>query len=200
MLQRMPARWGALWRYFAIGIGGTVLLTSGLAALSLGMQDRFKVGESGVEILVDDDIIIFRPVADLVPRRLHAAQLRLARAEGDRVAKLGWQALQGPPLQALLPLAELTAAERRAAGAMASQPVPRILHQIWIGELGGRGDHAPPVGLALGVADRAAEVVHQRRLGDRPEVVAGSDQVGGGPGQGRWRRVVQRSEHGTRHL
>ena len=70
-----------------------------------------------------------------LPRRLHAAQLRLARAEGDRVAKLGWQALQGPPLQALLPLAELTAEERRAAGAMAARPVPRILHQIWIGEL-----------------------------------------------------------------
>lgn len=35
MLQRMPARWGALWRYFALGIGGTLLLSGGLAALSL---------------------------------------------------------------------------------------------------------------------------------------------------------------------
>lgn len=70
-----------------------------------------------------------------LPRRLHAAQLRLARAEGDRVAKLGWQAMQGPPLQALLPLAQLTPDERAQAVAQAGAPVPRILHQIWIGSL-----------------------------------------------------------------
>ncbi len=38
MLQRMPARWGQLWRYFAIGIGGTVLLTSGLALISVASR------------------------------------------------------------------------------------------------------------------------------------------------------------------
>lgn len=70
-----------------------------------------------------------------LPRRLHAAQLRLARAQGDLVAKLGWQALQGPALEALLPLARLSADERARAVALAAAPVPRILHQIWIGSL-----------------------------------------------------------------
>ena len=70
-----------------------------------------------------------------LPRRLHAAQLRLARAEGDQVAKLGWQAMQGPELGALLPLAQLTPEERAQAVALAGAPVPRILHQIWIGSL-----------------------------------------------------------------
>ncbi|SMO65973.1 glycosyltransferase family 32 protein [Paracoccus laeviglucosivorans] len=70
-----------------------------------------------------------------VPRRLHAARLRLARAQGDQIAKLGWQAMQGPGLDGLLPLATLTAKERQQAAAMAGTPVPRILHQIWIGDL-----------------------------------------------------------------
>ncbi len=70
-----------------------------------------------------------------LPRRLHAAQLRLARAEGDQVAKLGWQAMQGPGLDALLPLARLTPEERAEAVSQAGAPVPRILHQIWIGSL-----------------------------------------------------------------
>ena len=70
-----------------------------------------------------------------LPRRLHAARLRLARAQGDSVAKLGWQAMQGPALDALLPLAQLTAQERALAASLASATVPRILHQIWIGSL-----------------------------------------------------------------
>lgn len=80
-----------------------------------------------------------RPMGPLtlagLPRRLHAAQMRLARARGDRVAKLGWQAMQGPAPEALLPLARLTADERAQAVALAGAKVPRILHQIWIGSL-----------------------------------------------------------------
>ena len=70
-----------------------------------------------------------------LPRRLHAARLRLARAEGDMVAKLGWQATQGPGPETLLPLARFTADERAEAGRLGRAPVPRLLHQIWIGEL-----------------------------------------------------------------
>lgn len=44
MLQRMPARWGALWRYFALGIGGTVLLAGGLAGLSLATRGALLSG------------------------------------------------------------------------------------------------------------------------------------------------------------
>lgn len=68
-----------------------------------------------------------------IPRRLHAARLRLAGAQGDQIAKLGWQAMQGPALDCLLPLAQFSPEERRLAAQMAQTPVPRLLHQIWIG-------------------------------------------------------------------
>jgi hypothetical protein len=46
MLQRMPARWGTLWRYFALGIGGTIALTGGLAALSLAARGGYLSGSA----------------------------------------------------------------------------------------------------------------------------------------------------------
>ena len=49
--------------------------------------------------------------------------------------KLGWQATQGPEFEALLPLAQFTADERARAAALAGAPVPRLLHQVWIGSL-----------------------------------------------------------------
>lgn len=70
-----------------------------------------------------------------LPRRLHAARLRLARAAGDAIGKLGWQATQGPAPDALVPLARMTAEARRQAAAMAGTRVPRLLHQIWLGDL-----------------------------------------------------------------
>ncbi|WP_442772359.1 glycosyltransferase family 32 protein [Paenirhodobacter enshiensis] len=69
-----------------------------------------------------------------VPRRLHAVLGRLARAEGARAEALGWQVTQGPPPEAPAPAARLSAGEIAHAREMATLPVPRVLHQIWIGQ------------------------------------------------------------------
>ncbi|MFH5776018.1 glycosyltransferase [Paracoccus sp. NGMCC 1.201697] len=87
------------------------------------------------EPTVTGDAPMGPPTLAGLPRRLHAALLHLARAEGRLIDKLGWQASQGPALDALLPMAVLDPMERRQAAEMALAPVPRILHQIWIGSL-----------------------------------------------------------------
>ncbi len=67
------------------------------------------------------------------PRRLHAVRLKLAKARGDRAAKIALQYHLVPPADLLRPLFRLDAEGRRARVAAASWPVPRVLHQIWIG-------------------------------------------------------------------
>lgn len=68
-----------------------------------------------------------------LPRRLHAALIHLAAAEGDRVTKVGLQATQVPDPALMLPFAHLTPKEKAQAVQMAGAEVPRALHQIWIG-------------------------------------------------------------------
>ncbi len=70
-----------------------------------------------------------------LPRRLHAALLHLAKAKGDPVARLGYQFHLVPPPEALAPLFQVSTSEQRAITAANRLPVPRILHQIWIGDL-----------------------------------------------------------------
>ena len=67
------------------------------------------------------------------PRRLHAARLKLAKARGDKSAKISLQYHLVPPVEVLVPLFRLDAEGRRARVRAASAPVPRVLHQIWIG-------------------------------------------------------------------
>jgi mannosyltransferase OCH1-like enzyme len=73
-----------------------------------------------------------------LPRRLHAAMLRLAKAEGDLISRIGYQFHLVPDPARLAALARATAAERRAITEANRQPVPHTIHQIWI------GPHAPP--------------------------------------------------------
>lgn len=74
-----------------------------------------------------------------LPRRLHAARLRLAKAEGDLVARIGYQYTLVPPPQALAKYARFSPEERRMINLKSREDVPRLIHQIWIGE------KAPPV-------------------------------------------------------
>lgn len=69
-----------------------------------------------------------------LPRRLHAARLRLAKAEGDMVAKIGYQYTLVPPPQVLAKYAQFSAEERRTINLKSREDVPRIIHQIWIGQ------------------------------------------------------------------
>lgn len=74
-----------------------------------------------------------------LPRRLHAARLRLAKAEGDLVARIGYQYTLVPPPQTLAKYARFSPDERRVINLKSREDVPRLIHQIWIGE------KAPPV-------------------------------------------------------
>jgi mannosyltransferase OCH1-like enzyme len=74
-----------------------------------------------------------------LPRRLHSAFLRLAKAQGDDVRRTGYQFLLVPPPDVFAPYGQFSGGERREIAAKNREPVPKILHQIWI------GDRPPPV-------------------------------------------------------
>jgi inositol phosphorylceramide mannosyltransferase catalytic subunit len=84
----------------------------------------------------DPDIAALMPHTTLgMPRRLHAARLHLAKSEGDAPRKAGYQFHLVPPPETLAPLARFTSAEQRRINAANRHPVPRAIHQIWIGTL-----------------------------------------------------------------
>jgi len=70
-----------------------------------------------------------------LPRRLHAAYLHLAKAEGDDLRKAGYQFHLVPDPETLAPLARFSLTEQRYINAANHRPVPRVIHQIWIGTL-----------------------------------------------------------------
>lgn len=70
-----------------------------------------------------------------LPRRLHAALLHLAKAKRDPVARAGYQFHLVPPAELLAPLFRFSAAEQQSIVAANRRPVPRVIHQIWIGSL-----------------------------------------------------------------
>ncbi|CDN93031.1 glycosyltransferase family 32 protein [Agrobacterium tumefaciens] len=92
-----------------------------------------------------------------LPRRLHAARLRLAKAEGDVVAKIGYQYTLVPPPRALAKYAQFSPDERRTINLKNREEVPRLIHQIWIGE------KAPPVSVEAW-ASHAASHGYEYRL------------------------------------
>jgi inositol phosphorylceramide mannosyltransferase catalytic subunit len=86
------------------------------------------------EIGRDPGVAALGPVTTLgIPRRLQAALLRLAKAEGDLLRRSGYQFHLVPPPEHMARFTEFTLAERRAINAVNRQPIPRVLHQIWIG-------------------------------------------------------------------
>ncbi len=75
------------------------------------------------------------PTAAGLPRRLLAAMLRLAKAEGDTVRRVGLQAHLVPPPGRMAPFADMPAALRATLPDANRMAVPRVIHQIWIGPL-----------------------------------------------------------------
>lgn len=70
-----------------------------------------------------------------LPRRLHSALLHLAKARGDAVTRAGLQFHLVPPAEVLAPLFRYGVADVQAMTAANLAPVPRVIHQIWIGPL-----------------------------------------------------------------
>ncbi|QYK41182.1 MAG: hypothetical protein KF887_17665 [Paracoccaceae bacterium] len=66
-------------------------------------------------------------------RRLHAALLRQAKADGDPVARVGFQAHLVPPPEVLDGITAAGGALRQAMVQAAARPIPRVIHQVWIG-------------------------------------------------------------------
>lgn len=68
-----------------------------------------------------------------LPRRLHSALLKLAKAEQDPVKRIGYQYHLVPDPGILAIHGEFSLAEKRAIAEMNRMVVPPIIHQIWIG-------------------------------------------------------------------
>ncbi|WP_284777216.1 glycosyltransferase [Agrobacterium sp. lyk4-40-TYG-31] len=69
-----------------------------------------------------------------LPRKLHSAFLRLAKAQGDAVTKTGYQYLLVPPPDVFEPYSRFSLEDRRQIAAKNREPIPKILNQIWIGD------------------------------------------------------------------
>lgn len=68
-----------------------------------------------------------------MPRKLHAAFLKLAKAEGDAVARIGLQYNLVPDAEKITRHLRVDDAARRKMAALNAAPVPRVIHQVWIG-------------------------------------------------------------------
>lgn len=132
-------------------------LTAALAraAALRAAGDHAGAGAELAAAAADPGVAALQPLTALgLPRKLHAGLLRNAKAAGDDVARAGLQFRLGPPPAAL---ARFAAQDRAARAKADRQPVPRILHQVWIGPL------PPPPALAAW-ADHAARNALDYRL------------------------------------
>ncbi|MGE7370596.1 glycosyltransferase family 32 protein [Neorhizobium sp. NPDC001467] len=68
-----------------------------------------------------------------MPRKLHAAFLKLAKAEGDVIARIGLQYTLVPEAERIIRHFRIDDATLERMVAQTSRPVPRKIHQIWIG-------------------------------------------------------------------
>ncbi len=68
-----------------------------------------------------------------LPRRLQSAMLKMAKAEGDAVARSGFQLHLVPPPQTLARYNVFSRQERARMVELSRVSVPRCLHQIWLG-------------------------------------------------------------------
>lgn len=68
-----------------------------------------------------------------LPRRLQSALLKLAKAEGNTVARIGYQFHLVPPPEKLARYGVFSAQEKATMAELSRRPVPRCIHQIWLG-------------------------------------------------------------------
>jgi mannosyltransferase OCH1-like enzyme len=105
------------------------------AARTMISKGDFDAAAAVLEGLAADPAISVLPAQTMlgIPRRLHAARLHLAKARGDLVARAGYQLHLAPPPELLASLFHFSGVERQAITAANRQPVPHVIHQIWIG-------------------------------------------------------------------
>ncbi len=113
-------------------------MTDGITtARALVAAGDLTAAETLLTTLTDDPAIhALGPQTSLgLPRRLQSALLHLAKAKRDLLHRAGYQFHLVPPPETLAPLFRYTPADLRAINDANRQPVPRIIHQIWIGTL-----------------------------------------------------------------
>lgn len=131
-----------------------------LEAVTLARQGQAAEAAARLDrIAADPEAATLGPRTALgLPRKLHSAWLRLAKAKGDKAAIAGLQATAVPPAALLADLFAVDDAGRGGHVAAASAPVPRSLHQVWIG--------GPPPAACEAWADYAARHGWSYRLWD----------------------------------
>lgn len=113
-------------------------LNDGIAAARalVAKRDLSKAEALIAELVADQDLCSVGPHTAIgLPRRLHSVLLHLAKAQGDVVRRAGYQFHLVPPVDVLAPLFSYSAAEKRVMNIANRQPVPRTIHQIWIGSM-----------------------------------------------------------------
>ncbi len=105
------------------------------AARALVAGGDFAAAAAMLDGLTSDPEIAMLPAQTALglPRRLHAARLHLAKARQDLVARAGYQFHLVPPPEMLAPLFRYSSVEQQAITAANRVAVPRVIHQIWIG-------------------------------------------------------------------
>lgn len=122
-----------------------------------------------------------------LPRRLQSALLKLAKAEGDAVARIGYQFHLVPPPEKLARHGVFSAQDKAAMAELSRVPVPRCIHQIWLGSrpvpptVDAWAEHAAANGyehklwreadLAENGYDRHTALEHMLQQGDFPGAV-----------------------------
>ncbi|MBB4955760.1 mannosyltransferase OCH1-like enzyme [Agrobacterium vitis] len=109
-------------------------------SLTMAREGDIEAGRAGLDRLAHDRALLDRaelgPATALgLPRKLHAAYLKLAKIAKDRSQTIALQYTLVPPPPVLLAFSHFDSVERRTMAALNRQPVPRILHQIWLGSL-----------------------------------------------------------------
>ncbi len=119
---------------------------------------EFAAARAGLEVLrTDPAISLLGQITALgLPRQLQAALLRLAKAQGDVLARVAYQ-FHLAPHPDLLARHGLPVTARALCVAAAVLPVPRVIHQIWIGPL-------PPPSTTQAWQDHAASQGYIYRL------------------------------------
>lgn len=103
---------------------------------SLRDAGRFERAWQVLKVAQEDaDVMAVQPHTVLgVPRKLHAAMLRTAKRQGNPLLKIGYQYNLVPDPSVLKAFAETDPDERRAIVGANGHDIPRLIHQIWIGD------------------------------------------------------------------
>ena len=105
------------------------------AAASLRAQGQYSQAHDELTSLAaDPDSALLGHTTLLgLPRRLHSAFLKLAKTQRDAIQTIGYQYHLVPATHVLNQYAAFTLEERRAITQANRQPIPHVIHQIWIG-------------------------------------------------------------------